>query len=201
MNGSAGHEEYEKLAQRVSQTVERENQSRRRALRVFLALLLIPLAAVVLVLVKGVSDTEWVRENARVAVAPDLKAVRQAADEVREALPEIRQAASKVEETSRRVDSVEVRQAEAIAEQQVRLSRIEEQQSVTIAQVRELAQAPMATRDPRVDALLERVRGLEHELQITRRDLSNMAERQPVTVPENLESRIRVIERRLEINR
>ncbi len=198
MNPTTELNDYEQLAQRVSRTVERENRRRGRAVRLFFVLLLVPLAAAVAILLTGMTDTEWVRENARVAVESDLKAVRKTAHEIGEVLPEVKEAVSKVEETNRRVEVVEQRQAENFESQQGGLMKLEEQQRVTKNRVNELAQIPMAARDPRVDQLLKRLDVMEGQLDNTRRELIRMKEVSPASRPEDLDNRLRRIEGQLQ---
>ncbi len=210
MNGSTIAPEYEQLATRVNRVVERENRGRRRARWLFLLLLIVPVTVLVVIFQKGKTDSEWVQQNARVAVEPELKAVRKAADGIKEVLPEVQGAVAMVEESNQRIEAVEHLQADYLDSHQASLTRLEDQQRTTKHQVERLSQmssetthiatdVPRMTRDPRVDELLERVAALEGALESFQMELMRMRERGAVRQPENLEDRLRVIERRLQI--
>lgn len=204
MNVKPDVPDYQHLANRVAKAVESDNKRKRFARWVFLVLLIIPVTAGLMIMKKGQTDSEWVQKNARVAVQPELQEVRKSAEGIKQVLPEVQGAVAEIEATSTRIDALERNQAQQNQTVEANFARLENQQRATMRRVEEI-QVPITTtntaRDPRVDALMERLQVMENQLKDTRRELSVLKERGAAVEPAALAERLNVIERRLQINR
>jgi hypothetical protein len=201
MSRSAQALEYEKLAERVARAVERDDRARRRARWLCLLLLAVPAAVLVVAFQKGESNAEWVQRNARVAVEPELKAVRSTAKEITTVLPEFEDAISIVQDTRRRVDAVERSQAEQTEMQRAAFEQFEQHHRETDDQIVALTRPTSERTDPRLDELMGRIELLEENLEAIRVEITNMSANGRVRQPDDLDRRLRAVEERLQIRR
>ena len=196
---------------RIENAIERELARRRRLLRLYLLLLLVPLGLAAWFLVAGRSDHETFRQTLEARVAPVEQRYEQIAPKLEQvesldqALPVVRQAAKQLQEQEKqvetlqdRVDRIEPEVQEIQADQAALLRTVQPD-----GEVEELAE-----RLRRVEGSLKSVQAQQSEIQ---RDLKIVQQRideqpagftlDPKRLNELIDARLRLLEKSRNLER
>jgi len=192
---------------RIENAVERELARRRRLLRLYLLLLLVPLGLTAWFLVAGRSDQDTFRQAVENRVAPVEQRYERIAPKLDqmesfdEALPIVRQAAKQLQEQEKQVETLQDQVEKIVPEmQQIRASQTSIMRTIEPAgELKELSDRLMA-----VEGSLKGVQAQQSEIQ---RDLTAVQQRidkqpagpafnlDPKRLNELIDARIRVLEK------
>lgn len=175
---------------RIENAVERELARRRRLLRLYLLLLLVPLGLAAWFLVAGRSDHEIFRQTVEDRVAPVEQRYEQIAprleqvESLDEALPVVRQAAKQLQEQEKQVETLQDQVEEIVPA----MREIQTQQASILRTVQPAGELKeLSDRLMRVERSLTSVQAQQSEIQRDLRTVQQRIDRQPAGPGFNLD--------------
>lgn len=197
----------DRRTERIENTVEREMARRRRLLRLYLLLMLVPLGLAAWFLAAGRSDQETLRQTVEARVAPVEQSYERIAPKLEqvesfdEALPIVEQAAKQLQEQEKQVAALQQQVQDIVPEmREIRASQTTILRTIEPAgELKELSDRLMT-----IEGRLKNVQAQQSEIQ---RDLTVVQQRidkqpgrpvldlDPKRLNELIDARIRVLEK------